>query len=465
MTQEGHRMDPADWSAFRREMHDLLDACVDHLEAARERPWRPVPEDFDTEVAISDTPRPVWQDLSRHILPQGTGNTHPAFFGWVHGTGQASGLAAELVAATMNANCGGRDHGAIRIEQAVLRWLCDTAGLPAGSGGILTTGTSQATLYALHAARRALTGTEIRKAGLGGRTDMRVYAAAGAHSCISQALDVMGHGRDALVTIPLCDGALDLDALHARITADRDAGLTPMAIIATAGSVNIGSFDDIAGITRLARAEGIWCHVDAAFGYWIRLAEAPWGDLAQGMEAADSIALDAHKWLGAPYACGACLVRDAHSLHDAFADRADYLRSSGDGLAGGAWWPTDAGLDLSRGFSALKVWTALQTHGRARIGAVVTDNCRQAALMGDLVEASDVLELARPVISNICVMRPASGTAPALAATLQMSGDAVFSDTLIDGQECLRAAIVNHRTTSDTIRGAIAALEHHIRNA
>ncbi|THH37501.1 aminotransferase class V-fold PLP-dependent enzyme [Aliishimia ponticola] len=462
-------MDPQDWEAFRADMHRLLDQCVDQLHSARERPWQPVPDAFNEAITIPDQTTgehgAVMDRLAQDILPQTTGNTHPAFFGWVHGTGQAMGLASELVAATMNSNCGGRDHGAIRVEQEVIRWLCATAGWPANTGGILTTGTSQATIYALCAARLKRFGAAVRTRGLHDMPRLRVYAAKGAHSCVVKALQVMGHGTQALKQIPLRDGQMDLDALREALRQDRDAGIEPLAIVATAGSVNTGTFDDIAGLARIAHSHGTWLHVDAAFGYWIRLADAPWRALADGMEEADSIALDGHKWLGVTYDCGACLIRDQAVHRATFAERPEYLAAQSKGLAAGDWWPTDYGTELSRGFRALKMWTALQTHGPEVIGAVVTDNCKQAALMGALAEASDLLDLACPVVSNLCVIRPRQGDPAALAAQLQLSGEAVFSTTTLDGAPCLRAAIVNHRTTSDTIRAAVTALERAVATA
>lgn len=461
---EGHRMDPEDWAAFREDMHALLDSCVDHLASAAERPWQPVPEGFADAIRLRDTPGSVLEDLTRVIMPAATGNTHPAFFGWVHGTGQAVGLASELVAATMNSNCGGRDHGAIHVEREVLRWLCATAGLPDTAGGVLTTGTSQATIYALCVARFKRFGSTVRTGGIAALPPLRVYAGKGTHSCVKKALQVMGHGDAALRTIALKDDVMDLGALEAAIAEDRAAGVVPLAIIGTAGSVNTGTYDDLSALARIAHSADAWFHVDAAFGYWIRLAEAPWCTLADGMEHADSIALDGHKWLGVPYDCGACLIRDQSAHRATFSERAEYLAPQADGLAGGDWWPTDYGTELSRGFRALKMWTALQTHGATRIGQVVTDNCRQAQLMGELAKASDVLDLAQPVVSNLCVIRPLHGDAGELAARLQLSGEVVFSTTMLDGKSLLRAAIVNHRTTRQTVRDAVAALEHAVRS-
>ena len=460
---EGNRMDPNDWTAFRAEMHQVLDACVDHLENARNHPWRPVPDGFDAAISL-DTPTrgDASSLLTDTIMPASTGNTHPAFFGWVHGTGQAMGLASEMVAAAMNSNCGGRDHGGIRIEKECIRWLTDLAGLGENASGILTTGTSQATIYALSAAKVARFGADVRKTGIQNLPTVRVYIAKGAHSCIKQAMEILGFGGNAVCQITLKDGAMDTDALQTQLTQDAAAGIVPLAIVGTAGSVNTGTYDDLNTLSRIAQEHSTWLHVDAAFGFWIRIAAPRLSVLASGIEHANSIALDGHKWLGVQYDCGACLLRD-HDLHRAtFSDRAEYLTAQSAGIGAGDWWPTDYGTELSRGMRALKLWTTLKTHDRDTISAAITDNCDQAALMGELVEASPHLTLAHPVISNLCVFTPNAGDASDIAAALQLSGDAVFSTTTVDGKNCLRAAIVNHRTTSQTIHDVIAAVEAQV---
>jgi len=266
-----------------------------------------------------------------------------------------------------------------------------------------------------------------------------------------------------LRSVPVDDrGAMRPDALAETLAADRRDGRTPLVVVGTAGSVNIGAFDPLGALADLCRDEGLWLHVDAAFGFWTLLAQPPWSALVDGIARADSIATDFHKWIGVPYDCGACLLRDGALLRQAFADRPEYL-TGGPALAGGETWFCDYGVDLSRGFRALKVWAAVEALGTQALGAAITDNCRQAALMGDLAQASQALDLAHPVISNICVMRPRRGAAADIAAALQLSGEAVFSTTKIAGAACLRAAIVNHRTTETDIRAAVAAAERQTR--
>ncbi|HSM41988.1 MAG TPA: pyridoxal-dependent decarboxylase [Afifellaceae bacterium] len=414
------------------------------------------------EAAIAD-------DLASLVLPLGTGNTHPRFFGWVHGTGLAAGLLADITAATMNSNCGGRDHGAIYVEHAVIDWARQIFGLPQGTSGLLTTGTSQSTIIALSAARVRALGPDVRKSGIGNPAGLCAYCSEGAHSANQKALELMGHGAQALRRIPATslNGGMNVSALRAQIAKDRAAGHRPFCVIATAGSVDIGAFDNLDALADLCAEEGLWLHVDGAFGCWVRIAEAPWRDLVTGIERADSLAFDFHKWMYVQYDCGAVLIRDSAAHHAAFAARPHYLASQEEGLGGGEPWFCDYGIELSRGFRALKVWSCLRAYGLERLGAKITDNCRQAAHMADLVEAADELELAAPVISNVCCFRILSREldGPALdalnrrvAQQLQLDGKVVFSTTQIEARTVLRAAIVNHRTRNDDIEYAIAAV-------
>lgn len=463
---EGHRLDPSDWDAFEADLHRVATAAVDRLRTARDRPWIAPPDDMADRVRItgagSET-RALFDRIFSDIVPYATGNTHPRFFGWVHGTGSATGVAAEMVAATMNANMGGRDQGGAYVEQAVIDWLHGVAGWSDGSG-LITTGTSQATILALSCARlRAF--PNVRENGIAGLPPLRVYIAEGGHSCVKKAMEVMGHGSIATREVPAPGGCMDPQALRDAVIQDRAAGLYPLAVAGTAGSVNLGTYDDLNAVADVARDEGLWLHVDAAFGFWSRLAEAPWRDLSAGIERAESIAMDFHKWMAVPYAAGAVLIHDEDLHRATFHERPEYLAAGGDGLAGGDWWATDYGVDLSRGFSALKVWATIEGIGVEALGAQITDNCRQAARMGILAQASDVLELMAPVVSNVCVIRPVRGDAEALTAQLQLAGDAVFSTTTVDGVSCLRAAIVNHRTTPSDIEASVRALEAAVRAA
>ncbi len=474
VTPRDDSLDPVDFDSFRSDAHRLLDACLDHMKAAPDRPWRPV--DADTRAALAPTlpetgigEGQLAGELIEHVLPFGTGNTHPRFFGWVHGTGLAAGLLADMTASAMNSNCGGRDHGAIYVERAVIDWCRRIFGFPEGATGLLTSGTSQSTIIALAAARVHMLGRAVRAQGLRNAPDHVAYASSGAHSANQKALELLGHGAEALRRIPTNgrSGGMDVARLREQVASDRAAGRHPFCVIATIGSVDTGACDDLEAIADLCAQEGLWLHIDGAFGCWARIADQPWRELARGIERADSIAFDFHKWMYVQYDCGAVLIRHGEAHRAAFATRPHYLEGQEDGLGGGDPWYCDYGIELSRGFRALKVWSCLRAHGIARLGMRISDNCRQAARMAALVEAADELELGAPVVLNVCCFRYApKGIDPwtqdelnrRLAVKLQLDGTAVFSTTRLNGRTCLRAAIVNHRTHDEDIDLAIASM-------
>lgn len=467
-------LDPDDWDDFASAAHALLDECVAALRSADDRPWQPVPGEIAEGYRLArDEPgighSEAAEALVSNVLPYHTGNTHPRFFGWVHGTGLASGLLSEMVAATMNSNCGGRNHGAVYVERALLDWCKDVFDFPTEASGVMVTGTSQATVIALAAARQRALGPSSRGDGVSASgAQLAAYALDGVHTSTQKALELIGVGGAWLRRIPAGPtGAMDPSELGRAISADREAGRTPFAVIATAGSVDIGSYDDLDGLADLASQEGLWLHVDGAFGAWTRLAAEPWRHLTNGIGRADSIAFDFHKWMSVPYDCGVALIRDQTAHTATFSNRPAYLAYQSGGLGAGNPWFCDYGTDLSRGFRALKAWTAVKTYGTSAFGEAITRNIEQAHLMGRLIEAEDSLMLAAPVRSNVVCFGSSSPEAPGglhaeVAQTLQYAGEAVLSTTKIGGRVWLRAAIVNHRTTDADIAATVRAVVNHL---
>ncbi|MDU8927370.1 pyridoxal-dependent decarboxylase [Alisedimentitalea sp. MJ-SS2] len=465
-------LDPEDWGEFRAKAHDLLEACLDRLEQARNLPWQPVPQDIRHSYVLPDkgaASDDLTTALRETVMPYNTGNTHPRFFGWVHGTGMAEGLLAEMVAATMNSNCGGRDHGMVYVERAVIDWTRRQMGFPDTASGVLVTGTSQATVIALSAARLRALGPEVRTTGQGAQR-LTAYAGAGIHNAARKAIELLGIGSDNLRRIPQIDGQVDIAALKRRAAQDRADGAIPFALFGTAGSVDFGQFDDLNALADVAAEENLWLHVDGAFGAWTRLADAPWRALSEGIGRADSMACDFHKWMYVPYECGLVLIRNENEHRAAFAARPSYLEAMDTGLAGGDPWFCDYGIDLSRGPRALKVWSAIKAHGAEKLGKAITANCHAAAQMGALVSETQNMQLAAPVVSNLCVFTADASLDPEtqsnlnmrIAQDLQNSGQAVFSTTWaqINGHKvtCLRAAITNHRTRPEDVQAAMDAV-------
>jgi aromatic-L-amino-acid decarboxylase len=472
-------LDPADWESFRRTLHAAADEMVDYLATVRERPaWRPVPDEVKAALR-SPAPRtgePLDATMVRFrelVLPYATGNLHPRFFGWVHGAGTPAGVLAEFLAAAMNANVGGREHAAVYVEREVIGWFAEVFGFPESSSGVLTTGTSMGNLLGVVAARDAALRPDAREAGIGGRR-LAAYAAAGVHDSVAKALRIAGLGMGALRSIPVDDAhAMSVPALRSAVAADRVAGIRPFLVVATAGSVDSGAFDPLAELAELCAAEGIWLHVDGAFGALARLSPAH-AHLVAGIERADSLAFDAHKWLHVPYATGCVLFRDARAHRAAFVSSPEYLARAERGTASGAPWFADYGLELSREFRALKVWVTLRHYGLDRLGASIARTCDLAVRLAELVRDASGLELLAPVALNVVcfrVLRPGTSEEAldrlnaAVAIAVQESGIAVPSTTRIGGKRALRACIINHRTVEadldlflDAVREAAARL-------
>ncbi len=462
-------LDPSDWSELRALGHQMMDDMIDHLAGLRELPvWQkmpePVRESFTKPLPGSATdPTTLYQTFTETIQPYVTGNTHPRFMGWVHGGGNPVSMLAELLAGAMNANCGGRDHSGIVVERQVIAWAAEIMGMPPSTGGVLLTGSSMANFVALLCARQHILGSQVRQNGLG-KTELTAYASAGAHRCIPGAMDMAGIGTAALRLIPTdADHRIDIEKLQAAIAEDIAAGKKPFLIIGTAGSVDVGAIDNLVALADIAAATNTWFHVDGAFGALAALSTTIKPHLA-GLERADSIAFDFHKWAQVTYDAGCVLIRDPNIAFATFAQKTSYLAGASRGLAGGEPWPCDLGPDLSRGFRALKIWMTLSAYGSNAFGAIVDATCALAKHLEKLVNASDHLELAAPVSLNIVCFRLrgfSDEQTAALVADLQETGEFAPSTTVIDGRLAIRAAIVNHRTTKGDIAEFAAAVLKH----
>ncbi|MGX4770749.1 pyridoxal phosphate-dependent decarboxylase family protein [Bradyrhizobium guangdongense] len=460
-------LDPQDWSEFRALAHRMLDDAIDGIANVRARPvWRPIPDEVRAAIR-TDVPHEatdlaeVYREFSEHVAPYATGNVHPGFMGWVHGGGTVVGMVAEMLAAGLNANLGGRDHMPIEVERQIVEWMRGLFGFPKGASGIFVTGTSMANLMAVLVARTSALGALARQHGLGNDGALlTAYASRAAHGCISHAMDIAGFGTDALRKIDVDAGhRIDVAALRAQIAVDRESGFRPFLVTASAGTVDIGAIDDLRAVAELCREEGIWFHVDGAFGA-LAIFSPELAPLLDGIALADSIALDFHKWGQVPYDAGFLLVRDGERHRQAFAQPAAYLSREARGLAAGSVWPCDLGPDLSRGFRALKTWFTLKTFGIDRLGMVIARSCALARYLETRVLAEPRLELLAPVNLNIVCFRYRAGDAVnrEIVADIQESGIAAPSGTTLDGRFAIRAAIVNHRTAETDIDALVSAV-------
>jgi aromatic-L-amino-acid/L-tryptophan decarboxylase len=470
-------LDPQDWASLRGLGHRMLDEMIDHLATIRERPvWQPIPDMVRAQFCEAlprgaSEPADVYRVFTDFIAPYATGNLHPGFMGWVHGGGSAVGMLAEMLAAGLNANLGGRDHIPIEVERQVVDWVRQMFGFPAEASGLFVTGTSMANLMAVLVARTSVLGKPARRHGIGEPGALlTAYTSQAAHGCISKAMDIAGFGSDALRCVAVDRShRIDIGALREQIVRDRNAGLKPFLVVASAGTVDIGAIDDLKSLAALCRDERLWFHVDGAFGALGILAPELAPRLA-GIESADSIAFDFHKWGQVPYDAGFLLVRDGNCHKDAFAAPAAYLRRETRGLAAGSEWPCDLGVDLSRGFRALKTWFTLKTYGADKLGAVIAHSCALASYLESRVRAEPRLELLAPVNLNIVCFRYRAEDPDRvnreIVVNLQESGIAAPSTTVLDGRLAIRAAIVNHRTDRCDIDALVSAvLEFGARRA
>ena len=436
----------------------MLDDMLDYVSQIRQRPvWQHAPESveevFKTVIPMQPQSLSAAHELfMKNILPYAVGNAHPGFMGWVHGGGSVVGMLAEMLASGLNSNLGGRDQIPIQVEQQVVRWMQQLFGFPESASGLFVTGSSMANLIGLLVARTAKIGTEIRSLGLQ-RVDqvLIAYTSCDAHSCLERGMEMAGMGKNQLRKIAVNNAhQMNLHTLQETITIDRSAGLTPFCVIGAAGTVNVGAIDDLHGIAEIARHEDLWFHVDGACGA-LGMMSPDIATKMRGIQAADSIALDFHKWGQVPYDAGFVLVRDSQLHQDTFTSPAAYLRRETRGMAAGSPWPCDFGPDLSRSFKALKVWFTMQVYGMDRLARMMERTCELAAYLARCIEECEELELLAPVSLNIVCFRyrcnDADRVNTELVVALQESGIAAPSSTTINGKFAIRAAIFNHRTT------------------
>ncbi|MFC0009147.1 pyridoxal phosphate-dependent decarboxylase family protein [Devosia nitrariae] len=459
-------LDPTDWAVLGALSHRIVDDAIGFLRDVRERPvWRDMPAEVRTffDTALPRSPAPlgeVYRQVTENVMSYPMGNIHPRFWSWYMGSSNFTGALADFLAAIQGSNLGGGNHAAALLDAQVVNWLKEMVGFPASASGTLVSGGSMANLIGLTVARNVKAGVDVREHGVAAiDKPLRFYASDQVHSCHRKALEELGLGNRALRRIPSDAGfRMDVAALAAAIAQDRAAGFLPACIIANAGTVNTGAIDDLSAIGDLAAEEDIWFHVDGCIGALIAI--APENALrVDGIGRADSLALDPHKWLHAPFEVGCALIRDPSAHHAAFAVTSEYLEATSRGLAAAAWLH-EYGLQTTRGFRALKVWMALKEHGAEKFGRLIDQNIAQARYLTTLIEAEPLLELAAPTTINIvCFRYRAKGVeAEALKAInteimlrLQEEGTAAISDTTVHGEHCLRVAITNHRTHRDDL--------------
>ena len=459
---EAISLDPDCWQSIRVQAHRMLDETFDHLQGCRSQAaWLPMPETirnaFQTKIPVHATSlTDVYASFGERIQPYALGNIHPGFMGWVQGGGSVIGMLAEMLAGGLNANLGGRDQSPLEVEKEVIDWMRQLFRFPATSSGIFLTGSSIANFVAIVVARNAAMQMSPRKNGmLASGTQLTAYTSKAVHRCVSQALDMAGIGSRWLRKIET-DGnhRIDLNQLRNAIQADVDKGLLPFCLIGCAGTVDTGAIDDLESLRQIATENALWFHIDGAFAA-LGLFSHEIGSKLRGIESADSIAFDFHKWAQVPYDAGFLLVRHGDKHLASFENPADYLSRDQRALSASSPWPCDLGPDLSRSFRALKTWMTFKVYGTKRIGQIMEHTCRLAEYLSDRVLENKELELLAPISLNIVCFRyrcqDADRINESVVASVQLDGRVIPSSTRIDGKFAIRAAIFNHRTTREEI--------------
>jgi aromatic-L-amino-acid/L-tryptophan decarboxylase len=456
-------LDPRDWEEFRKLGHRMLDDTIDYLASRREQPvWQAMPESVRASFRESLPMEPggaeaAYDEFLRKIRPFPNGNNHPRFWGWVQGTGTPLGMMADMLAAAMNPHMAGFNQAPALVEEQVLAWLKELMGMPGETSGVLVSGGTMANMIGLAVARQAQAGFDIREQGLGGHRGPRMvfYASTETHGWCQKAAEFMGLGRSAFRRVEAGrDFRIDLGALHTLIASDRKARMRPFCVVGNAGTINTGAIDDLRAIARFCREEHLWFHVDGAFGALARLSPELRARV-QGIEEADSLAFDLHKWMYLPFEVGCVLVRNAAAHRNAFAHQQSYLTAMERGVIAGGLPFAERGIELTRSFRALKVWMSLKAHGVNAFARLIGQNVKQARYLAGLVESQPEMELLAEVPLNVVCFRyrqPDCGEErlnrinKEVLMRLQESRIAVISSTMLEGKFALRAAIVNHRS-------------------
>ncbi len=460
-------LDPENWQEMRDLAHQMVEDALDYVEHVREKPvWQPVPAEIAEKLktpapAKPSKPADVYREFKENILPYPMCTSHPRFWAWYMGSGTVMGALADFLAAIMNPNLGGANHVAPLVESQVISWLRNMLSFPQDASGLLTSGASMANFTALTVARNSNCGYDVRRDGvMAAPGPLTVYASTEIHSCNQKAIETLGLGSKGMRHVPVnADYTMDLQALKRQVTNDREAGMIPFCVIATAGTINTGAIDDMNAIADFCEREKLWFHVDGAIGAVAILADNVREQLG-GMERANSIALDLHKWMHIPFEAGCVLIRDPGAHLDSFSLVPEYLQREDDagGLASGSLWYSDYGLQLTRQFRALKVWMSIKEHGLDRFGRMIARNVEQARYLGQLVEAAPELEMTAPIGLDIVCFRFNPGAMDnaqlnqlnqSILVNLQESGIAAPSYTTLGGVYCLRVAISNHRSRDE----------------
>lgn len=474
-----------DVEAVRSFGHRMIDLIADELARPAARPIYPPPRSREEMEAALGGPVPetgtdpneLLEEIRRTLLPAAANFVHPRIMGWVASTPVPTAGMIEALVATLRLfpYSWTLTPGSTQVEMTVVRWLSEMVGFGRDAAGYLTTGGTWANLVGLSVARVRRAGWDVRSEGLAGHAELTAYVSAEAHMCFEQSARLLGIGSARLRRIPVdADHRLRCDVLEAEIRADLAAGRRPFCIVGTAGTTNTGAIDPLAALAEIAARHALWFHVDGSYGAFAAMLPET-RHLFAGIERADSLALDPHKWLNAPLEAGCILVRRWSDLADTFAFTPAYL-ATGESETGHDHW--HHGFELTRTDRALKVWLALRQHGAEAYRAMIRHHLELAARLAAVLDQDPDFEVvSRPTLSACCfryVPDRLRGRAEehgdyldrlnqAIEWDLMRDGRALITGTRLGGRRVLRACFINHRSTWRGVEEMLALLREIAR--
>ncbi len=455
-------LDPEDWERMRALGHRMLDDMLVYLQNIRSEPSSPPTQKAIEEICVplaeeGEGEEKVYEVFKHSILPFTLPHTRPRFYGVVAGTGSPYGMLAEMVRTGMN----GPQEAFLAeayVHKQVIEWVKDMLEFPKEAGGVLVSGGSEANFTGLAVARNAKADIDMKAKGVQGISRrMTLYCSDETHHCLERSVELLGLGNEALRWIPTDENCgIRLDRLKTAVEDDKRQNNHPFCIVGCAGTVNSGAFDDLNALADLAKKENMWFHVDGAFGAWVKISKTH-RHLADGMERADSLAVDLHKWMYMPYGIGCTLIKDrlAHYSTFVYGHEAEYLKSALDQLEDQVINPHNLALPLSRNFTSLKAYMLLRAYGKNKYSNLIQQNIDQTNYLAELIKKDPKMEITAPIISNIVCFRYKPGRLTEVEleklnkkihSDLNERSFWMVSDTTIKGRYMLRACNVNHRS-------------------
>jgi glutamate/tyrosine decarboxylase-like PLP-dependent enzyme len=451
-------LDPEKWDEMRALSHRMLDDQMDYLQNIRNQPFKPITEEATKAIQTplpkkGDGEEEVYNIFKEHIIPHSFQITRPDIWGNVCGTGSSFGMLTDMVISGINSGTMFLHF----IAKQSIDWIKELLEYPKEAGGVFVGGGSEANFTGLAVARNAKAEINMKTKGMQGvDRKMVLYGSEETHHCLERSVELLGLGNDALRWIKTDDECrIALNSLKDSITLDRKQGFHPFCIIGNAGTVNTGAFDDLNALADLCERENLWLHVDGAFGAWVKLSEKH-KHLTDGLERADSVAVDLHKWISMPYGIGCTLVKDrvAHFSTFVYGHDAEYLKATskiGDALD----TPWNLSLALSIRDNGLKAYMLLRAFGRDKYSALVQQNIDQIHYLAELIRKEPNMEITAPVVSNAVCFRyvhdgvnesDIEGLNRMILTELWKINALMISATTINGKYMLRACNVNHRS-------------------